>query len=187
VKKDKSAYVPRLQLQYESLVDGLKTELGVSNIHQVPKFEKIVVNIGQGQATQNIKILEAAVKELEKITGQKAIMTRAKKSIATFKLREGMPIGCAVTLRKHKMYEFLDRLINVSIPRIRDFRGLSAKAFDGNGNYTLGIKEQIIFPEIEYDKIDKLRGVGITIVTNSRSDAHARALLDKFNFPFRRT
>ena len=179
--------MPRLQKQYESEIRvALKKELAVENAMQVPKLKKIVVNIGQGEAIQNIKTLEAAMVELAAITGQKPIMTRAKKSIATFKLRQGAPIGCAVTLRRQKMYEFLDRFINVSVPRIRDFKGFSPKAFDGRGNYTVGIKEQIIFPEIDYDKVDKLRGMGITIVTDAPNDAHARALLNKFNFPFRK-
>jgi large subunit ribosomal protein L5 len=153
---------------------------------QIPKVEKVVVNIGQGDAVQNIKVLEGAMKDLETITGQKPVMTRAKKSIAGFKLREGMPIGCSVTLRGERMYEFLDRLINVSIPRIRDFRGFSAKAFDGRGNYTLGVKEQIIFSEIDYDKVDRIRGLGITIVTTAKNDIQAKALMDKFSFPFRK-
>jgi len=179
--------MPRLQKQYDKeFKSALKKELGVENVMQVPKLKKIVVNIGQGEAIQNIKTLEAAMNELGAITGQKPVMTRAKKSIATFKLRQGAPIGCAVTLRRQKMYEFLDRFINVSVPRIRDFKGFSPKAFDGRGNYTVGIKEQIIFPEIDYDKVDKLRGLGITIVTDATNDAHAKALLDKFNFPFRK-
>ena len=179
--------MPRLQKQYETEIrQALVKELGLENVMQVPKLQKIVVNIGQGDATQNIKTLEAAVAELTAITGQKPIMTRAKKSIATFKLRQGAPIGCSVTLRRARMYEFLDRFINVSVPRVRDFKGFTHKAFDGRGNYTVGIKEQIIFPEIDYDKVDKIRGMGITIVTNSASDTHAKALLDKFNFPFRK-
>jgi large subunit ribosomal protein L5 len=153
---------------------------------QVPKLEKIVLNIGQGDAVLNIKSLEAAVRDLTTIAGQKPMMTKAKKSIAGFKLREGVPIGCSVTLRGERMYEFLDRLINVAIPRIRDFRGFSPKSFDGRGNYTLGIKEQIVFPEIDYDKIDKIRGIGITIVTTSGTDMNAKVLLEKFNFPFRK-
>lgn len=179
--------MPRLQKQYEAdFRPALTKELGLKNPMQVPRIKKIVVNIGQGEAIQNIKTLEAAMNELGAITGQKPVMTRAKKSIATFKLRQGAPIGCAVTLRRQRMYEFLDRFINVSVPRIRDFKGFSPKAFDGRGNYTVGIKEQIIFPEIDYDKVDKLRGLGITIVTDAPNDAHARALLDKFNFPFRK-
>ena len=179
--------MPRLQKQYETEIrSALKNELVLGNVMQVPRITKIVVNIGQGEAIQNIKTLEAAMNELAAITGQKPIMTRAKKSIATFKLRQGAPIGCAVTLRRQRMYEFLDRFINVSVPRIRDFKGFSAKAFDGRGNYSVGVKEQIIFPEIDYDKVDKLRGLGITIVTDAASDTHAKALLDKFNFPFRK-
>jgi large subunit ribosomal protein L5 len=181
-----SSYVPRLKTVYDQAKTGLKSELSIANKMDVPKLEKIVVNIGQGQAVQNIKILEGAVRDLELVTGQKAVMTKSTKSIAGFKLREGMPIGCAVTLRGAKMYEFLDRLINVTIPRIRDFRGYSAKAFDGRGNYSLGLKEQIVFPEIDYDKVDRIRGFGITIVTTSQNDVHAKALLDKFNFPFRK-
>lgn len=179
--------MPRLQKLYETEYKGaLAKELGLKNVMQVPRIKKIVVNIGQGEAIQNIKTLESAMVELGAITGQKPVMTRAKKSIATFKLRQGAPIGCAVTLRRQRMYEFLDRFINVSVPRIRDFKGFTGKAFDGRGNYTVGIKEQIIFPEIDYDKVDKLRGLGITIVTDAPNDAQARALLDKFNFPFRK-
>lgn len=177
---------PRLHQKYHSFKDELKTELGLKNVNEVPKLEKIVVNVGQGDAVQNIKILEAAIRDLTVITGQKPIMTRARKSIAGFKLREGMPIGCSVTLRGHRMYEFMDRLVNVAIPRIRDFRGFSSKAFDGRGNYSLGIKEQIIFPEIDYDKVDKIRGVGITFVTTAKNDIQAKALMDKFQFPFRK-
>ena len=179
-------YIPRLKTQYEAIRSELQSELGLTNVMQIPKVEKVVVNIGQGDAVQNIKVLEGAMKDLETITGQKPVMTRAKKSIAGFKLREGMPIGCSVTLRGERMYEFLDRLINVSIPRIRDFRGFSPKAFDGRGNYTLGVKEQIIFPEIDYDKVDRIRGLGITIVTTAKNDIQAKALMDKFSFPFRK-
>ncbi len=178
-------YVPRLKKQYDGLRLTLKEELGLANVMQVPKFEKVIINVGQGEAVQNAKVVEAAVRDLTKIAGQKPTVRRAKKSIAGFKLREGVPIGCAVTLRGQKMYEFLDRLINFSLPRVRDFKGLSAKAFDGRGNYSLGIKEQIIFPEIDYDKVDKLRGLGITIVTSTLNDAHAKVLFKKFNFPFR--
>lgn len=181
-----SANQPRLQKMFVESKDSLKADLGIENAMQIPRIEKIVVNIGQGDAVQNIKVLEGAVRDLEIITGQKPIMTRAKKSIAGFKLREGVPIGCSVTLRNHKMYEFLDRLVNVAIPRVRDFRGYSPKAFDGRGNYTLGVKEQIVFPEIDYDKVDRVRGLGITIVTSADNDVHAKALLDKFNFPFRK-
>jgi large subunit ribosomal protein L5 len=178
--------IPRLQKFYNEQVQVLQKELGLKNVHQAPRITKVVVNIGQGEATKTIKSLEAAVTDLTAITGQKPVITKAKKSIATFKLRQGMPIGCCVTLRGKRMYEFLDRLINVAIPRIRDFRGFSAKAFDGRGNYSLGIKEQIIFPEIEYDKVDKIRGIGITIATSAVNDIQARALLDKFSFPFRK-
>jgi len=185
-KGNETAIKPRLQQVYEGFRAELQKELGLTNPMEVPKIKKIVVNIGQGEAVQNIKTLEAAVADLQAITGQKPVMTRAKKSIASFKLRQGMPIGCCVTLRSHRMYEFLDRFVNVSVPRIRDFRGYSAKAFDGRGGYTVGIKEQIIFPEIDYDKVDKIRGLGITIVTSAKSDVAAKALLDKFNFPFRK-
>jgi large subunit ribosomal protein L5 len=178
--------VPRLQEQYQKVREALAKELGLENPNEIPRIQKIVVNIGQGEAVQNHKILEGAVADLEKITGQKPVLTKAKKSIAGFKLRAGVPIGCSVTLRRQRMYEFLDRLINVSIPRIRDFRGFSPKAFDGRGNYTLGVKEQIIFPEIDYDKVDRIRGLGITIVTSAKNDIQAKALLDKFNFPFRK-
>jgi large subunit ribosomal protein L5 len=179
--------MPRLQKQYEKeFRAALVKELGLKNVMQVPQLKKIVVNIGQGEATQNIKTLEAAAAELASITGQKPVLTRAKKSIATFKLRQGAPIGCSVTLRRARMWEFLDRFINVSVPRVRDFKGFTPKAFDGRGNYTVGVKEQIIFPEIDYDKVDKIRGMGITFVTSSENDAHAKALLDKFNFPFRK-
>ncbi len=181
-----TTYVPRLLKLYRDRVPELQKQLGLENPMRVPKLSKIVVNIGQGEATKNIKILDAAVRELEAITGQKPIQTRAKKSIATFKLREGMPIGCCVTLRGKRMYEFLDRLINISAPRIRDFRGFSAKAFDGRGNYTLGIKEQIVFPEINYDNVDKIRGMGITFNMKAENDLHARALLEVFSFPFRK-
>jgi large subunit ribosomal protein L5 len=152
----------------------------------VPRVEKVVINMGLGDAIQNIKILEAAVEELGKITGQKAVVTKAKKSIAAFKLREGMPIGCMVTLRRDRAYEFLDRLINISLPRVRDFRGVSSKAFDGRGNYTLGVREQLIFPEIEVDKVDKVKGLNVTIVTTARTDEQGRALLAAMGMPFRK-
>ena len=177
---------PRLLELYKKVVPELKGELEIKNVMQVPKIEKVVLNIGQGVAVQNIKILEGAVRDLTAISGQKPVMTRAKKSIAGFKLREQVPIGCAVTLRGARMYEFLDRMINVAVPRIRDFRGFSSKAFDGRGNYTSGFKEQIVFPEIDYEKVDRIRGLGVTIVTSAKNDAHAKALLDKFNFPFRK-
>lgn len=179
--------VPRLQGRYQSIVAELQKELGLKNRMEVPRLEKVVVNVGQGDAAQNIKLLEAAAKDLEAITGQKPLVTKARISIAAFKLRQGAPIGCCVTLRGARMYEFLDRFINVAAPRIRDFAGFSAKAFDGRGNYSVGIREQIIFPEIDYDRVDKVRGLGITICTSAKTDTAARALLDKFSFPFRRT
>jgi large subunit ribosomal protein L5 len=152
---------------------------------EVPRIEKIVINMGLGEAIQNVKILDSAVIELAQISGQKAVITKAKKSIATFKLRQGMPIGCMVTLRKDRMYEFLDRLLNISLPRVRDFKGLSPKAFDGKGNYSLGIKEQLIFPEINYDKVDKIKGLNVTIVTTAKTDEEGRALLKYMGMPFR--
>jgi len=153
---------------------------------EIPSIKKITINVGLGQAVKDKKVIEQAVGDIEKITGQKPIVTKAKKSIAAFSLREGMPIGCKVTLRKDRMYEFLDRLITIAIPRIRDFRGFSKKSFDGKGNYTLGIKEQIIFPEIDYEKIDSIRGLDIAITTSAKNDDEARLLLEEFNFPFRR-
>ena len=180
------AYIPNMKKVYQAAVSGLRTDLAIANPMRLPALKKIVVNIGQGDAVQNIKSLEAAVSDLTAITGQKPVMTRSKKSIASFKLRQGMPIGTCVTLRGERMYEFLDRYINIAVPRIRDFRGFSPKAFDGRGNYNVGIKEQIIFPEIDYDKVDKIRGMGITICTNAQTDVEAKALLDKLNFPFRK-
>ena len=159
-------------------------KFGYKNVMQVPKIDKIVINMGIGEAKENAKILDSAVKDLEIITGQKAVLTRAKKSVANFKIREGMPIGCKVTLRGEKMYEFVDRLINLSLPRVRDFRGVNPNAFDGRGNYALGIKEQLIFPEIEYDKVDKVRGMDIIFVTTAKTDEEARELLKQFNMPF---
>ena len=178
--------MPRILKKYKESVPTLQKELSLDNVMQVPKLSKVVVNICQGEAVQNVKVLEAAVNDLTAITGQKPVMTKAKNSIAGFKLREGMPIGCRVTLRKERMYEFLDRLINITIPRVRDFRGCSPKGFDGRGNYSLGIKEQLVFPEINYDKVDKIRGVGITIVTTAKDDIQARSLLNLFNFPFKK-
>src|SRR6266545_1715412 len=176
----------RLQELYnKEMVPQLVKDFEYKNIMQVPKLVKIVVNMGLGEAIQNVKILDSAVEELALITGQKAVVTKAKKSIATFKLRQGMPIGCMVTLRKEMMYEFLDRLVNVSLARVRDFKGVSAKGFDGNGNYSLGIKEQLIFPEINYDKIDKIKGMNITIVTSAKTDEEGRALLRLLGMPFR--
>ena len=175
----------RLKDQYNNeIVDALIKKFGYKNRMQVPKLDKIVVNMGVGEAKENAKVLEAAVKDLETITGQKAILTKAKNSIANFKIREGMPIGCKVTLRGERMYEFLDRLVNLALPRVRDFRGVNPNSFDGRGNYALGIKEQIIFPEIEYDKIDKVRGMDIIFVTTAKSDEEARELLTQFNMPF---
>ena len=180
------SYVPRLQKLYDEKRVELKSQLVLKNVNQVPRLKKITVNIGQGEAVKNIKVLEAAMRDLEAVTGKKAVMTRAKKSIAGFKLREGMPIGCCVTLRSHKMYEFLDRFINVVGPAIRDFRGYSAKAFDGRGNYSFGVREQIIFPEIEYDKVDRVRGLGVQIETSGRNDLEGKALLELFGFPLKK-
>ena len=177
----------RLKERYEKdVVPALKEEFGLTNVMQIPKLKKIVINMGLGQAVQNIKIIDNAVAELTAVAGQKPVVTRARKSIATYKLRKGMPIGAMVTLRGDRMYEFFDRLVNVALPRVRDFRGVSAKAFDGRGNYSLGIKEQIIFPEINYDKVDKVRGMEITIVTTAKTDEEARRLLDLFGMPFQR-
>jgi large subunit ribosomal protein L5 len=178
---------PRLRERYASEVrDQLKQTLGLANIMEVPRFEKIVINMGVGKATQQSSLLEHAINDLTTIAGQKPAVTRAKKSIAGFKLREGQAIGCKVTLRGDRMWEFFDRLISLAIPRIRDFRGLPDKSWDGNGNYTFGVAEQIMFPEINYDKIDQPRGMDITIVTTARTDAEGKALLDAFRFPFRK-
>ena len=175
----------RLKEQYENEIkDAMIKKFGYKNTMEVPKIEKIVVNMGVGEAKENAKILEAAVKDMEAITGQKAVTTKAKNAIANFKIRENMPIGCKVTLRGEKMYEFADRLINLALPRVRDFRGVNPNAFDGRGNYALGIKEQIIFPEIEYDKVDKVRGMDIIFVTTAKTDEEARELLTLFNMPF---
>jgi large subunit ribosomal protein L5 len=175
----------RLKEKYENeVVSALMEKFGYKNIMDVPKLEKIVINMGVGEAKENSKVLESATADLELITGQKAILTRAKKSIANFKIRENMPIGCKVTLRKQKMYEFADKLMNVALPRVRDFRGVSSKSFDGRGNYALGIKEQLIFPEVEYDKIDKVRGMDIIFVTTAKSDEEARELLRFLGMPF---
>ncbi|MCQ2082704.1 MAG: 50S ribosomal protein L5 [Lachnospiraceae bacterium] len=175
----------RLKDQYKNeIVDAMIKKFGYKNIMEVPKLDKIVVNMGVGEAKENAKVLESAVSDLETITGQKAVMTKAKKSIANFKLREGQNIGCKVTLRGEKMYDFLDRLVNLALPRVRDFRGINPNAFDGRGNYALGIKEQIIFPEIEYDKIDKVRGMDVIFVTTAKTDEEARELLTLFNMPF---
>lgn len=175
----------RLKDTYNNeIVDALMKKFGYKNIMQVPKLDKIVINMGVGEAKDNAKVLDAAVKDLETISGQKAVLTRAKKSVANFKIREGLAIGCKVTLRGEKMYEFLDRLVNLSLPRVRDFRGVNPNSFDGRGNYALGIKEQIIFPEIEYDKVDKVRGMDIIFVTTANTDEEARELLTLFNMPF---
>jgi len=177
----------RLKETYlNEIVDGMTKKFGYKNVMQVPKLEKIVINMGVGEAKDNAKVLESAVKDLETISGQKAVLTRAKKSVANFKIREGMAIGCKVTLRGEKMYEFADRLINLSLPRVRDFRGVNPNAFDGRGNYALGIKEQLIFPEIEYDKIDKVRGMDIIFVTTAETDEEARELLTQFGMPFQK-
>ena len=175
----------RLKEQYQNeIVDAMIKKFGYKNIMEVPKLDKIVVNMGVGEAKENAKLLEAAIKDMEAITGQKAVATKAKNSIANFKIREGMAIGCKTTLRGEKMYEFMDRLINLALPRVRDFRGVSADSFDGRGNYALGIKEQIIFPEIEYDKVDKVRGMDIIFVTTAKTDEEARELLRLFGMPF---
>ena len=170
----------------KELVPRLIEELQLKNVMEVPRVEKVVVNMGLGEAIQNVKILESAVEEMSRITGQKAVITRAKKSIAQFKLREEMPIGVMVTLRRDRAYEFLDRLINVALPRVRDFKGVSPKAFDGRGNYTLGIREQLIFPEIDIEQIDKIKGMNVTIVTSARTDEEGRALLAGMGMPFRK-
>ncbi len=175
----------RLKEQYQNeIVDAMIKKFGYKNIMEVPKLDKIVVNMGVGEAKENAKLLEAAIKDMEAITGQKAVATKAKNSIANFKIREGMAIGCKTTLRGVKMYEFMDRLINLALPRVRDFRGVNPNAFDGRGNYALGIKEQLIFPEIEYDKVDKVRGMDIIFVTTAKTDEEARELLTQFNMPF---
>ncbi|MCL6556011.1 MAG: 50S ribosomal protein L5 [Burkholderiales bacterium] len=176
----------RLQEYYkEHVVPKLMKEFGYKSVMEVPRIEKITLNMGVGEAVADKKVLEHAMNDLAKIAGQKPVITRARKSIAAFKIRQGYPIGCMVTLRKGRMYEFLDRLINIAIPRIRDFRGIPARSFDGRGNFNMGVKEQIIFPEIEYDKIDALRGLNITITTTAKTDKEGRALLAAFSFPFK--
>ncbi len=174
------------QIYHEKIVPELKTKLGLKNTMQVPRILKITVNMGVGEAVADKKVMDAATADMAKITGQKPAVTKAKKSVATFKVRDGQAIGCKVTLRGDRMYEFLDRLVSIAIPRIRDFRGISSRSFDGRGNYSLGVKEQIIFPEIQYDQIDQIRGMDITISTSARDDKHGRALLEAFNFPFRK-
>ena len=176
----------RLKEQYTNeIMEAMMKKFGYKNIMQVPKLEKIVINMGVGEAKENKKLLDAAVADMETISGQKAIVTKARKSVANFKLREGMPIGCKVTLRGERMYEFADRLINLALPRVRDFRGVSQNSFDGRGNYALGIKEQLIFPEIEYDKVDKVRGMDVIFVTTANTDEEARELLTLFGMPFK--
>ena len=179
-------YTARLKAKYDNeIVKAMTEKFGYKNRLEVPKLEKITLNMGVGEASQDKKKVQTAAEEMALIAGQKPVITLAKKSIAQFKLREGMPIGCKVTLRRERMYEFLDRLLSISLPRVRDFRGLNAKSFDGRGNYSMGVKEQIIFPEIDYDKIDALRGLDITLTTTARTDDEGRALLRAFNFPFR--
>ncbi len=173
------------QIYKEQIAPSLKDELGLENIMQVPKITKVTLNMGVGEAVANKKVLEFATNDLQMIAGQKPVITLSRKSIAGFKIRDGWPIGCKVTLRRERMYEFLDRLINIAIPRIRDFRGLPAKSFDGRGNYSMGLKEQIVFPEIDYDKVDAIRGLDITITTSAANDDQARALLRGFNFPIK--
>ena len=172
------------EMYKDQIVDAMTKKFGYKNVMQVPKLDKIVLNMGVGEAKDNAKLLESAVKDLEIITGQKPVITKAKNSVANFKIREGMSIGCKVTLRGEKMYEFLDRLVNLALPRVRDFRGVNPNAFDGRGNYALGIKEQLIFPEIEYDKIDKVRGMDVIFVTTANTDEEARELLTQFGMPF---
>ena len=175
----------RLKEQYQNeIIDAMIKKFGYKNIMEVPKLDKVVINMGVGEAKDNAKLLDAAIADMEKITGQKAVVCKAKKSVANFKIREGMPIGCKVTLRGEKMYEFVDRLVNLALARVRDFRGVNPNAFDGRGNYALGIKEQLIFPEIEYDKVDKVRGMDIIFVTTAKTDEEARELLTQFNMPF---
>ena len=178
--------MPRLQEYYQQkIAPQLQEQLGLNNTMQIPRITKITLNMGVGEAVSNKKVLESATDDLTRISGQKPVITKARKSVANFKVREGWPIGCKVTLRRDRMYEFLDRLISVAIPRIRDFRGLSPKSFDGRGNYSMGLREQIVFPEIDYDKIDAIRGLDVTITTSAASDEQARALLKAFNFPIR--
>ena len=177
----------RLQVKYkEEVVKGLQKELGLKSVMQVPRFEKIVINTCISEAVQNPKVLNTAAEEIAAITGQKPVITKAKKAISNFKLREGMPLGARVTLRGDRMWTFFDRLVNLAMPRVRDFRGLSPKGFDGRGNYNMGLKEQIVFPEINYDKVDKIRGMNITICTTAKTDAEAKALLESLGFPFRK-
>ena len=171
-------------LYKDEIVDAMIKKFGYKNIMEVPKLDKIVINMGVGEAKENAKVLDSAVKDLETITGQKVVLTRAKNSVANFKIREGMPIGCKTTLRGEKMYDFMDRLVNLALPRVRDFRGVSADSFDGRGNYALGVKEQLIFPEIEYDKVEKVRGMDVIVVTTAKTDEEVRELLRLFGMPF---
>ena len=171
-------------LYKDEIVDAMIKKFGYKNIMEVPKLDKIVINMGVGEAKENAKVLDSAVKDLETVTGQKVVLTRAKNSVANFKIREGMPIGCKTTLRGEKMYDFMDRLVNLALPRVRDFRGVSADSFDGRGNYALGVKEQLIFPEIEYDKVEKVRGMDVIVVTTAKTDEEARELLRLFGMPF---
>jgi len=177
----------RLQQNYkETVIPQLKDQLGISNLMEVPRITKITLNMGVGEAVNDKKVIEQAVADMTVIAGQKAVPTKARKSVAAFKIRDGYPIGCKVTLRRERMYEFLDRLVSIAIPRIRDFRGLSARGFDGSGNYNMGVQEQIVFPEVDYDTVDAVRGMNISITTTARNDEEGRALLDAFNFPFRK-
>ena len=187
-ENQKAKYTPRLKADYdERIVAAMTEKFGYKNRMEVPRLEKIVLNMGVGEATQDKKRVETAAQEMELIAGQKPVITKAKKSIAQFKLREGMPIGVKVTLRRERMYEFLDRLVTIALPRVRDFRGLNPKSFDGRGNYAMGLKEQIVFPEINYDRIDKVRGMDVIITTTAKTDEEARELLRLFNFPFPRS
>jgi large subunit ribosomal protein L5 len=180
-------YIPRMKQKFDSeVIEGLKKRFNYGNAMQVPRLTKVVLNMGLGEAIANAKIMDAAVFELSQIAGQKAVVRRARKSIANFKLREGMPIGCSVTLRRERMWEFVDRLVSLSLPRVRDFKGISRKAFDGRGNYSLGIKEEIIFPEIDYDKIDKVKGLNVTFVTTAKTDEEGLAMLELLGLPFRK-
>ena len=177
----------RLQEYYrETVVGQLKEKLGLDNVMAVPRIEKITINMGVGEAVGDRKVMEHAMSDLEKISGQKPLVCNARKSVASFKIRDGYPVGCKVTLRRERMYEFLDRLVNIAIPRVRDFRGLSAKSFDGRGNYSMGVREQIIFPEVDYDQVDAIRGMDITVTTSAKNDEEGRALLEAFNFPFKK-
>jgi large subunit ribosomal protein L5 len=181
-------YIPRLKRDYdERIAPAMMEKFGYKNRMEIPRLDKIVINMGVGEATQDKKKVEIAAREMERIAGQKPVITKAKTSIAQFKLREGMPIGCKVTLRRERMYEFLDRLVTIALPRVRDFRGLNPKSFDGRGNYAMGLKEQLIFPEISYDQVDKVRGMDIIVTTTAKTDDEARELLRLFNFPFPQT